>query len=140
MARLTENPFYQKALKFIEENDLQALPCGKHVIDEGNLWVNIVETNLRPVEQAKLEVHDEFIDIQIPFTCSESYGIKARMACDLPVGGMDKANDIMFFDDAIETIITKAPGQMTIFEPDIAHAPLIGEGVIRKAIFKVRVV
>lgn len=140
MARLTDNPFYQKALKFIEENDLQALPCGKHVIDEGNLWVNIVETDLRPVEQAKLEVHDDFIDIQIPFNCSESYGVKGRSFCQQPVGVIDKANDIMFFDDAIETIITKAPGEMTIFEPDIAHAPLIGEGAIRKAIFKVRVV
>ena len=140
MARLVDNPFYRKALEFIAGNDLQALSNGKHVIDEGNLWVNIVETNLRPVEQAKLEVHDEFIDIQIPFTCSESYGIKARLACDLPVGGMDRENDIMFFDDPIETVITKAPGQITIFEPDIAHAPLIGEGVMRKAIFKVRVV
>lgn len=135
---LSNNPFYQKALKFIEDNDIQALPCGKHVIDEGNLWVNIVETNLRPVEQAKLEVHDEFIDIQIPFNCSESYGVKERSACNLPIGEMDTVGDIMFFDDKIETVITKGPGEMTVFEPDTAHAPLIGEGVIRKAIFKVR--
>ena len=140
MARSVDNPFYQKALEFIKNNDLQALPAGKHLIDEGNLWVNIVETDLRPVEQAKLEVHDEFIDIQIPFNCSESYGVKGRSFCQQPVGGMDKANDIMFFDDAIETVITKAPGELTVFEPDIAHAPLIGEGRIRKAIFKVRVV
>lgn len=139
MASIVDNPFYQKALKFIEENDLQALPCGKHVIDEGNLWVNIVETQLRPVEQAKLEVHDEFIDIQIPFNCSESYGIKERSACTMPIGEMDKEGDIMFFDDAIENVITKSAGEMTVFEPDTAHAPLIGEGVIRKAIFKVRV-
>lgn len=140
MARLSENPFYQKALKFIEGNDLQALPCGKHVIEEGKLWVNIVEATLRPVDQAKLEVHDEFIDIQIPFNCSESYGVKGRCFCQHPAGDMDKANDIMFFDDAIETVITKAPGEITVFEPDIAHAPLIGEGTIRKAIFKVKVV
>lgn len=140
MAGLSENPFYRKALEFIEDNDLQALPCGKHIIEEGNLWVNIVETSLRPAEQAKLEVHDEFIDIQIPFNCSESYGVKGRSSCRRPAGEMDKVNDIMFFDDPIETVITKAPGQMTVFEPDMAHAPLIGEGTIRKAIFKVRVI
>ena len=140
MAGLSENPFYRKALEFIEDNDLQALPCGKHIIEEGNLWVNIVETSLRPAEQAKLEVHDEFIDIQIPLNCSESYGVKGRSSCRWPAGEMDKVNDIMFFDDPIETVITKAPGQMTVFEPDMAHAPLIGEGTIRKAIFKVRVI
>ena len=29
-------------------------------------------------------------------------------------------------------------GEVITFEPDTAHAPLIGEGTIHKAIFKVR--
>lgn len=132
------NIYYEKALQFIQENDISKLPNGKHVIDEGNVWVNIVETNLRPASEALLEVHDVFLDIHIPFTGSESYGVKPRTECLLPKGEIDQADDILFFDDKIEKVITKKAGEQTVFLPDMAHAPLIGDGPIRKAIFKVR--
>lgn len=132
------NIYYEKALQFIQENDISKLPNGKHVIDEGNVWVNIVETNLRPASEALLEVHDVFLDIHIPFTGSESYGVKPRIECQLPKGEIDQADDILFFDDKIEQVITKRAGEQTVFLPDMAHAPLIGDGPIRKAIFKVR--
>lgn len=133
-----ENKYYLKALNFIEENDLTKLPLGKYVIDEGNVWVNIVEADLRPIGNALLEAHDEFIDIHIPFTGSESYGIKPRSDCKYPKGEIDTADDIIFFDDEVETVLTRTAGTQTVFEPNMAHAPLIGEGKIRKAIFKVR--
>lgn len=134
----TDNKYYQEALSFIENTDLTSLPNGKHVIDEGNVWVNIVETKLRPACDALLEVHDKFIDIHIPISAAESYGTKARNKCNQPKGEMNTDNDILFYDDAIEEIITKQPGEMTVFAPDMAHAPLIGDGPVRKAIFKVR--
>lgn len=133
-----ENKYFNQALEFISATDLNTLPCGKHVIDEGNLWVNIVETELRPAEKAPLEAHNEFIDIQIPLTGKESYGIRDRKECQKPKGEFDPKNDIIFYDDPIAEIVAKEPGQMVVFAPDTAHAPLIGEGTIRKAIFKVR--
>ena len=45
----------------------------------------------------------------------------------------------MFFNDVIDTFVKVRPGEVMVFPPDTAHAPLIGEGHIRKAIFKVRV-
>lgn len=135
---MENNKYYQEALNFIKTTDLSSLSNGKHLIDEGNVWVNIVETNLRPSAEALLEAHDEFIDIHIPISNSESYGIRARKECTKPRGEMDKNDDIIFFDDAIAEIISKQPGELTVFAPDVAHAPLIGDGPIRKAIFKVR--
>ena len=35
--------------------------------------------------------------------------------------------------------MTVEVGQAITFDPDTAHAPLIGEGTIHKAIFKVKV-
>jgi beta-galactosidase beta subunit len=52
---------------------------------------------------------------------------------------MDSVKDILFFDDAIEETVTVEAGEMIVFKPDTAHAPLIGSGPIRKAIFKVSV-
>lgn len=135
---MEKNKYFQKALDFINSTDLSSLPKGKHVVDEGNVWVNIVEANLRPVSEALLEAHDEFIDIHIPISKSESYGTRNRKECAKPRGEMDKNDDIIFFDDAITGFFSLQPGELAVFPPDMAHAPLIGEGSIRKAIFKVR--
>ncbi|HOE94143.1 MAG TPA: YhcH/YjgK/YiaL family protein, partial [Candidatus Cryptobacteroides sp.] len=84
-------------------------------------------------------VHDAFIDIQIPLSGPETFGVKPRSECTQPRGEMDSVKDILFFDDAIEETVTVKAGEMIVFKPDTAHAPLIGFGPIRKAIFKVSV-
>lgn len=137
--KLTDNPYYHKALEFIRENDLASFENGKYLIDGDALFLNIVDGNMRSAEHAKLEVHDRYIDVQIPLSSSESFGMKPRSECASPSGEMDIENDIMFYDDPVEKIITVEKGETIVFEPDTAHAPLIGEGTIHKAIFKVKV-
>lgn len=140
MANLKDNKYYLEALEFIKANDLSSFTPGKHVVDEGNVWVNIVETDLRPAEGAPMEAHNDFIDIHIPFNCSESYGVKGRSFCRLPKGEFNVADDCILYDDEPDAILTRAAGTQTVFEPDMAHAPLIGAGHIRKAIVKIRVI
>jgi YhcH/YjgK/YiaL family protein len=136
----TDNPYYAKALRFIEETDLAALPAGKHVIDGDHLWVNIVDSAMKPPQQARYEVHDRYIDIQVPLSKAETFGVMPRMMCRQPVGEMDPVKDILFFDDPVNALIRVEAGKTVTFGPDTAHAPLIGEGTIHKAIFKVEVV
>lgn len=133
-----ENKYLKLAFDYLDKTDLNALPLGKHIIDEGNVWVNIIEADLRPACNALLEVHDKFLDIHVPIDGKESYAVKPRSECILPKGCIDKENDILFFDDEICNIITKEAGESTIFDTDTAHAPLIGEGKLKKAILKVR--
>ena len=135
-----DNPFYAKAMEFLQDTDLFDLEPGKHVIDGDNLWVNIVDSKLKTPQEAKLEVHDKYIDIQIPLSKEETFGVKPRSECTQPVGEMDPVKDILFFADPVEETVTVKAGGVITFEPDTAHAPLIGEGTIHKAIFKVKVV
>ena len=139
-ARLMTNPYYARAIEMIRTTDLTKLETGKHVIDGDNLWVNIVETSLKTPQEARLEVHDQYIDIQVPLSKAESYGIKARKDCRLPDGEMNVQKDILFYKDKDWTTVTVKVGEAITFDPDTAHAPLIGEGTIHKAIFKVKVV
>ena len=53
---------------------------------------------------------------------------------------MNTEKDILFYHDPVEETITAEIGDVITFAPDVAHAPLIGEGTIHKAIFKVKVV
>ena len=136
---LMGNPNYAAAIDFIKTHDLTKMEKGKHIIDGKNLYVMIVDTELRPKEQARLEAHDMYIDVQVPLSVEESFGIKPRKDCKFPDGEMDPENDIMFFNDEITETITAQPGDIITFAPDMAHAPLIGQGTTHKAIFKVKV-
>lgn len=136
---LDDNKYYQQALQFIADNDLSELECGRHEIDGDNLYVNIVDARLRAPEEARLEAHDRYIDIQVPLGVAESFGVKPRRECAEQDGEYSEKDDIVFFKDRDWTTVTVELGQAITFDPDTAHAPLIGEGETHKAIFKVRV-
>ncbi|MBO8486079.1 MAG: YhcH/YjgK/YiaL family protein [Bacteroidetes bacterium] len=136
---IERNPYYIEAMDFIRTHDLSLLAAGRYAINGDNLYLNIVDAQMRPSVEARLEVHDRYIDVQVPLSCQETFGIKSRAECTEPDGSMDTEKDIMFFNDVIDTFVNVRPGEVMVFPPDTAHAPLIGEGHIRKAIFKVRV-
>jgi len=137
---LTNNKYYKKALEFIATTDLNALETGKHIIDGDNLFVNIIETTLKTPAEGHLEVHDKYIDIQVPLSRAEGYGIKPRTEAKGPEGEYNPEKDILFYSDKDWPVITMDKGQPITFDPDTAHAPMIGEGPIKKAIFKVKAI
>ena len=138
--KLMTNPYYAKAIEYIKTHDLNALENGKHLIEGEDLFVNIVDSNMKTPQQARLEVHDKYIDIQVPLSKGETFGVKPRCECTQPDGEMNTEKDILFYHDVVEDTFTAAQGDVITFAPDMAHAPLIGEGTIHKAIFKVKVV
>ena len=136
---LLKNPNYIKALEYIAANDLAAMAPGRYELDGENLFVNIVESTLKTPQAARLEVHDKYIDIQIPLSGPESYGVAKRSDCKEPDGEFNPVKDILFYKDAVKDILPAEPGSVVVFPPEIAHAPCIGEGTLKKAIFKVKV-
>lgn len=131
------NPLFPKVVEFVEKNDLNALEAGKHVIVEGDLFVNIQDAKARTREEARLESHEVMIDIQIPLSASEEMGYSPL--CDMPQAEMNKEKDIAFYPGLAESYFTVKPGEMAIFFPQDAHAPAISQNGVRKAIFKVKV-
>lgn len=136
---IENNPNYIKALEYIKNTDLNSLEVGKHVLDGDDLFVNVVDSQMKTPEQARLEVHDKYIDIQVPLSKGESFGVKPRKDCKTPDGEFNTEKDILFYKDKDWETVSVAKGESIVFEPDTAHAPLIGEGTIHKAIFKVKV-
>ncbi len=98
---LLSNPYYVKALEYIKEHNLFAYEPGKYVIDGDNLWLNINDSVLKTQKEARLEVHDRYIDIQIPLSAPETFGVARRSDCSQPVGEMDREKDILFFADPV---------------------------------------
>jgi len=137
MNMLHKNEYFQKAWEYLRNNDLSKMEPGKRIFEEGKLWLMINDTKLKKPEDAKMEAHNTYIDIQIPLSCPESFGLRKRVNCNSPMGDFNTEKDIIFYYDAPEQVVTLQPGQPIVFRPEDGHAPQIGEGPIVKAIFKV---
>ncbi|MDY3848572.1 MAG: YhcH/YjgK/YiaL family protein [Prevotella sp.] len=132
------NPLFEDVLTFIANNDLNGLAEGKHEIKGKDLFVNIALAKGKTREEAVMETHDEMIDIQIPLSCSETYGYTPRE--ELPDAEYNAAKDLTLIPGApVVEYVTCKPGMFAIFFPQDGHAPCISnEECIRKAIFKVK--
>lgn len=133
------SPRMKKAFELIASRDWTAVEPGIHELDGKDIYVNVMERELKLKPDAKLEVHDEYIDIQVLITGrEESFGWSERKDLRQPLGEFDAEKDIQLFDDVPQTYYTLRPGQFTVLFPEDGHAPMVGEGRVRKIIVKVR--
>ncbi len=133
-------PRMQRAFELLADVDLASLEAGKHLLDGEDIFVNIMEPQLKVAADAKLEIHNVYADIQILIAGeSEGFGWSERSALKDAVEPFDEAKDVQFFNDPYQFTFYLRKGQFTILMPEDGHAPMIGEGEVKKAIVKVRI-
>ena len=134
------HPRMKQAFELIASTDWTKVEPGIHELDGRDIYVNVMERELKKRADAKLEVHNEYIDIQVLVSGKEeSFGWSERKDLRQPQGEFNKEKDIQLFDDEPQTYYTLRPGQFTILFPEDGHAPMVGEGTVRKIIVKVRI-
>lgn len=131
------NPLFTKAIEYLTNTDLNAQELGKVKLQGDELVVNYAQTKPKTKEEAKLETHNRFIDIQIPLSGVEVMGYTARE--DLPEAEYDAAKDISFYAGLADSYIPVKPGMFAIFFPQDAHAPGVSAEGVKKVIVKVLV-
>ena len=88
------NPRMKKAFALIASTDWTKMEPGIHELDGKDIYVNVMERELKRKPDAKLEVHNEYIDIQVLVTGKEeSFGWSERRELKLPQGEFDAAKD-----------------------------------------------
>lgn len=131
------NPLFADVLKFMKENDLNKLEEGKHFIKDKDLFVNITTAKGKTEDEAVFETHKKMLDIQIPLDAPETYGYIPLE--DMPEAEYNAEKDVTKHPGLKgETLVNCKPGEFAIFFPNDGHQPCIGNGSIRKAIFKVK--
>ncbi|MDR0428118.1 MAG: YhcH/YjgK/YiaL family protein [Dysgonamonadaceae bacterium] len=133
------NPRFKRAFEFIKSLNVNTFVPGKIEIDGDQLFVNASDGNMKKPEEAPLETHIEYIDIQVPLNISEAYGWKDSVKCISVTEPYNPEKDIAFYADSPSTYFTLEPGEFVIFFPEDAHAPFIGEGQLKKLIVKVKI-
>ena len=130
------HPLFGKAFDYIEQTDLGSLEPGKIVLVENELIVNVMQVHAKTKEEAKLETHEEYIDIQVPISDVEVMGYTRR--ADLPEAEYDAAIDMTLYEGAATDYVTVKPGMFTFFFPGDGHAPGITPVGLKKIIIKVK--
>ena len=133
------NPRFKAAFDFLAQCNPKTISVGRHDIIEDEVFVNVMEIDLKPRYEALLEVHDKYIDIQVIVggSTKEEFGWSERKDCKKAKGEFDSERDVQFYTDEPQTFYTLREGQFTILMPEDAHAPMLGNGPIKKMIFKV---
>lgn len=130
---------FPAAAKFLNRPDLKELADGKYEIEGKDLFAIVMRAAGRSADEAKLEVHNDYIDIQVILQGTETMGWKDRATCLAPVAAFDSDKDLQFFDDRPDTWFQVQPGQFALFFPTDAHAPLVATEEIHKVVIKVAV-
>ncbi len=130
------NPLFPQAIEYLKSTDLNALEPCKVKLQGDDLVVNVSIAKGKTKEEAFLETHNKFIDIQIPVSCTETIGYTP--ANELPAGEYNEEKDITKFNQPSNFYVDIKPGMFAIFFPQDGHAPCIStEEGIRKVVVKV---
>ena len=134
------HPLFEKAFGYINETDL-ANAEGRFEIDGENLKAIYANKDGMTAEQstAKFECHNRHIDIQLCINGVETIGWKPQEKCITPKGEYNPEKDVQFYNDAPDMFFQLTDGQFAIFFPEDVHAPMIGEGAIKKLVIKVKI-
>jgi YhcH/YjgK/YiaL family protein len=134
------HPLFAQAFDYINQNDIVNLPDGVTEITTGlKVIVNTGQGKTDEASLAKFECHDKNIDIQVCVKGLETIAWKPREKCFNANGEYNPEKDVRFFSDEPDTFFQLTDNQFAIFYPEDVHAPMIGEGEIKKLVFKVKI-
>jgi YhcH/YjgK/YiaL family protein len=113
------------------------MPIESHQIDGQNVYANFSFGQGKKMQDARLEAHRRYIDIQYLIEGSEEIGWKhldRSMEIQSPY---NEEKDLILYADHPQSWVKLVPGEFVIFFPEDAHAPNVSDAMIRKVVVKV---
>ncbi len=131
---------FAQAFTFLRRADLHELPEDTYEIDGDRVYAMVAKEAGRRRDEALLESHKKYIDIQLVLAGRDEMGWKTTSLCTQPAAAYDPATDLQFFADRPDAWLPTPSGFFVIFFPEDAHMPLISTGPIHKVVVKIAVI
>ena len=132
------SPLMDKVLDFFRKTDLSTLKPGRIDLLGDDLFVNVNRQDALTRQEARIEAHKEYIDIQVPISCDEEMGFISTSFMPAPSEPYSAERDVAFFPGQCDTYLNVRKGMFTVFFPGEGHAPAITKDGILKLIVKIR--
>ena len=134
------HPLFAEADAYIRSISLEEQASGTVNVSEGLKAIfSNAPGKTKESSVQKFECHDKNIDIQVCINGKETMGWKPRENCISPNGDYNPDKDVRFFHDEPDMFFQLSSGQFVIFFPEDVHAPMIGDGDIKKLVIKVKI-
>ena len=130
------HPNLDKAIDWLNSHTLDALENGKTIIDGENVFINVMDADLRDADGAAFEYHRRYADLQIDLTGGEGWGYETAPGTEVepyqPDIGKKDSEDAVFG--------ALGEGRFVLFFPGELHKPSCktpGCDHVRKAVVKI---
>lgn len=133
------HPKFAEAFDYIRAHCANPPAPGKYLIDGDTVFAIVSDSPGKGVENARLEAHRKYIDIQYTLNGDEKFGWSPVQECREIDECYDESRDIEFFKDRPLSMLDAPKGVFTVFFPEDAHAPLCSRAIVSKIIIKVMV-
>lgn len=133
------NPLFKQAFDYIKSHNLLDTELGRIELQGDQLFINNSEVKALKADDQILEIHRQYIDIHVLLSGQEIFGWLPAEKLKKLKTPFEEDTDFAFYTDKPSTYITLVPGDFVIVYPEDAHAPIIGEGLIRKLVVKIRI-
>ena len=132
------HPLFKQLFDYVKTHDLSQVPAERITLDGERLFINVADASLKSPEEQVLEVHRRYIDVHFPLSSNEVMGWSPLQGLQTEsVNPFNEEDDYAVYAETAQTYLTIRPGEFAIVWPEDAHAPIIGEGKLRKLIAKV---
>lgn len=132
------HPLFKQLFDYVKAHDFTHVPAERIVLDGDRLFINVADVTLKSPEEQVLEVHRRYIDVHFPLSREEIMGWSSlSVLATESMQPFNEEDDFAVYAERAQSYLTIHPGEFTIVWPEDAHAPIIGQGALRKLIAKV---
>lgn len=132
------HPLFKQLFDYVKAHDFTHVPAERIVLDGDRLFINVADVTLKSPEEQVLEVHRRYIDVHFPLSREEIMGWSSlSVLATESVQPFNEEDDFAVYAERAQSYLTIHPGEFAIVWPEDAHAPIIGQGALRKLIAKV---
>ena len=132
------HPLFKQLFDYVKAHDFTHVPAERIVLDGDRLFINVADVTLKSPEEQVLEVHRRYIDVHFPLSREEVMGWSSlNVLATESMQPFNEEDDFAVYAERAQSYLTIHPGEFAIVWPEDAHAPIIGQGALRKLIAKV---
>ena len=99
------------AIEFLAAHPLDTLPLGRTEVDGDEVFINVMDADLKPHTGSHAEYHRLYADLQIDLTGGEGWGYETAPGTEVVVfGALGEGRFVLFFPGELHRPGVEMPG------------------------------
>ncbi|MFE5323675.1 YhcH/YjgK/YiaL family protein [Paenibacillus sp. NPDC056579] len=137
------HPVIRQALDYLERTNFTDMETGKYPIIPDQMYAMVMQLTTKPLEEAKAEKHEQFLDIHYVLQGSETIGYAVNSGANQTIQPYDADGDYALYGHVEgERFVRMSAGDYVVLLPEDIHRPGLCDnapGPVRKVVVKISI-